>query len=230
MSSSSDPYDADEACIRGVFYDEVQEPKQVDGLVHGVRGSINDEPVFASTAPEIKVNVISESFAHQCKLEIQKSRNSFILGHGRKIESVGKTSAIWQFDRETMDKGRADFVVLSKCSRPVILGNDFLSQTQTLTTNWHRLRQQAIPAEDFSCVHIFGDSPHSIAGRIRKQPIYALPATGCEVNLVSEEYILSRGLGHKVDKRRKTWLKLIDGSLLQASGEIRMPWAFGDEK
>jgi len=146
------------------------------------------------------------------------------------VKPTGTAKAVWQFDGEVMDKGVVDFVVLPDCSRPVIFGHDFLDRTGTMTSNWHRLRVEAVPAEDFSCVHILGEPPQCIAGRIRKVPVHALPATGCEINLISERYLLLRDLGDKVNKDIKDWIKLTDGRLVQTTGVIRMSWAFGSEK
>jgi hypothetical protein len=201
----------------------------IQGIIHGVRGSINNVPVLVSTASETKYNVISEEFAHQCRLEIRKYTDTFVVGDGREISAVGKTNASWQFDGEAVGMETVEFVVLSRCSRPVIFGNNFLRHTRTLRTNWHRLKWETAEP-DFSCVHILGDSPQSIAGTIGRNPVHALPATGCDINLVSEKYVHSLKLSHRVREERKNPIKLMDGSMVKSVGEIGLTWAFGDER
>jgi hypothetical protein len=206
------------------------EPRSVH---HGVYGNINGKDVFASAATETNLNVMSKAFARQCGLDITSPmpNQQFLLANDKMVDTVGTVTAEWFFRREKSTKTTLQFMVLDRTSWPVILGAELLQRTRTIDFNWHRLQTTSTEAEDFSCVHIFGDLSNSITGRLNSVPISALAATGCEVNLVSMRFIEDNGLQFKCETPlEEHWLKMIDGSLVPVQSTVFLDWKFGDEK
>jgi hypothetical protein len=195
----------------------------------GINGSINGVPVYAAPASETRLNIISAEFAKTCDLEIEPLKYACTLANYSKVESIGKAVGIWQFQGESL-KGKVEFLVWPQSSYPVILGMDFLSHTRTLDVNWHRVRVREHQADGgFYCINLAGIAPRVIAGRIAGEPVLAIPATGCEMNLISERYIYRRGLDNKVYRDDTQQVMLADGRLAPTSGRIRARWRFGDE-
>jgi hypothetical protein len=198
-------------------------------LQHGIYGSVNDIHCFALPATESGQNLMSEGFVIRAGFQIRRSSNSFKLANSAMAHCIGTTTVHWRFINENLDQGPVTFSVLPSCSRDVILGSEFLRRTRTMTTNWHRLRVQPSQENMPPSVNILGDSRQSMAGTFRKEPIYALAGSGCEVNVVSERLIIALGVTDKVKSNRRVLLKLADGSLVQTVGSIRTSWGFGDE-
>jgi hypothetical protein len=193
---------------------------------HGVYGFINGQEAFAAVATESRFNVISRGMAESYHLPITKASSA--LGE---ITSVGRCTAMWEFDRDVMDNGPVDFHVLADCPKSIVFGLPFLLQTKTLTRNWHRLRARQIPAspEPVPSVHFLDSVGHRIAGQLHGTPVLALPATGSDVNIVSGAFIRSQNLSRKVRQHERQCISLIDGREEETKGSIGLRWRFGNE-
>jgi len=213
-------------------------PNQVEwprarSILYGVHGHINDQRIFAATATETVANVISESFAAECGLQISSltTRQRLSMPDGGEVQPVGITAADWTFKGERASRVSVDFLVLRSTSRPVILGDEVLRRTGTIGVNWRRLRLAPTAAENFSCIHMLGDRTNTIAGTIGWVPVYAVAATGSEVNLISQDFVekhwsmrlKARSLGddHSV--------KLIDGRTFPIERTVVFRWRYGSE-
>ena len=202
-------------------------------VVHGLHGTVNGHDAFATLASETSKNVISAELAEKYHLRIQptKATNKYVLPNGETAKPIGITKGEWTFRGESASKTLLDFLVLKSPSRPLILGNDLLDESNTLDINWHRVRTISIEPEDYSCVNMLGEAQDSVAGRLNGTPIYAVAATGCEVNLVSEDFVDEHCSKH--DLRRPTEphsLKLIDGTFLPIKKTVVLTWQYGDER
>lgn len=206
-------------------------PKAVS-ILHGVHGHVNGRAVFASAASESITNVISETLARECSLHVSPAVSGewLLLPDGREIKPVGIATGKWSFRGETSIQATVDFAVLKSPSRPLILGSDLLRSSRTTDINWHRLRTRTTEPEDFSCVHIVGEPPSSIAGKLEGNPIYALAATGCEVSLVSLDFVTKNYLKFKWKSPKEPHsLKFIDGGCIPIDKTIVLHWQYGDE-
>jgi hypothetical protein len=206
---------------------------QPRSVLHGIHGKVNSTAVFASAASETNINVISEAFARDCELDISPytQSQSLQIADGQTAAPIGITTAEWSFKDERTSETTVEFMVLASPSQPVILGADFLGRTNTLDTKWHRLQTTSVPGEDFSCVHILGDRPNSISGKLDSVPVSALAATGSEVNLVSMQFIEECGLKSRCKVPiEEHYVKLIDGFPISIERTIKLHWQYGSDQ
>lgn len=201
-----------------------------DTPLYGIHGLVNGAAVYAAPASETRLNLMSAGFARECGIDVRPFRYACSLAHGKKIESVGRGTAMWQFQGEFMRRS-VEFLILPETSRPVILGSGFLACTHTLTTNWHRIRKQTVPASGVHCLHLLDCPPGAVAGTVRGEPVLAVPGTGCEINIISDAYVQRRGLEKRVHREEwdRPWVRLANGSLVKTQGRISLSWRFGDE-
>lgn len=198
--------------------------------VYGIYGSVNGAKVHATPASETGLNLMSAAFAKESGIEVRPFAHRCTFANGLESGPLGTAFGDWQFEGEFLQH-RVQFVVLPETSRPVVLGADFLMRTETLDTHWHRIREGRIDDDDFHCLHICDDVPQSVIGTLAKQPVLAVPATSCEMNIVSQAYVALRDLEDNVrsDDCSRRCLKLADGTYIRSKGRIHLPWRFGNE-
>lgn len=201
-------------------------------IIHGLHGSLNGFDVFASAATESQYNIISAQFAKHCGLSIGGKSQELDLARGRKTKCIGTATADWKFRGEAIHKKLLNFLVLPECTRDVVLGYNFLEETRTLSTNWHRLEtletQEGI--DPIPCAPILGAVKHRVVGTLEKRPLHAVPGTGSEVNILSEDYLRECGLTWLLERDCRRVLKFIDGTKVGTLGQVRAAWRFGRDR
>lgn len=199
---------------------------------HGIYGSIDGKPVFATAATESRFNVISREMAESCHLPISQHSSTLGQGYCGQSTTIGRCNVMWTFEGDFMDQVPVEFHVLPKCPSSIVLGLPFLMRTKTLTRNWHRLRVRQIPMppQHTPSLHLLDITQHAIVGTLAKQRVLALPATGSDLNAVSETFVRARGLAHRIEQ--EDWdiypVGLIDGRIIETQGTVTLPWRFGD--
>jgi hypothetical protein len=200
--------------------------------IHGLHGVLNGVAVFTSPAAESCYNVISARFAKHCGLSIRGKPHDLVLANGRKTRCLGRTTGNWSFRGEIIHNQELDFLVLPECTRDVVLGHKVLQETQTLNTNWHRLEKLETyhDADAMPCTQVLGHVKHRIVGTLEKKRLHAVPGTGSEVNILSEDCLRERGLLWLLERDTQRFLKLIDGSEVKTVGQVRAAWRFGRDR
>ena len=198
--------------------------------VHGVPGHINGVDTFALASTESPHNVVAECFATNCGLPIKRTKRAFKLANGTSTHAIGTTMAQWRFSGETTHTKELTFHVLSTGSCDVILGSEYLRESRTMDTNWHRIESREVDKTYIPRVNILGSATHSVVGTFEKEHIYGLPGTGCEANLVSEYYLRQRDLEWLVDRHVCRSVVLADGSLAITTGQVTAAWRYGRDR
>lgn len=197
--------------------------------IYGVEGDLNGIPAFASIATESRHNVVSSSFIRECGLTSESSRTAGQNARGLKIGSEGSIKATWTFSEDDGSDHQATFEVLPHCPHSILLGQDFVQRTKTLTTNWHRVRRKDVESTLDPSVNLFGQSSFCVFGSISGEPIHALAATGCERSLVSAKFVQRRKAHRGIFGSKKAHVAFVDGTTAQTHGRIAGVWAFGDD-
>lgn len=201
-------------------------------FIHGLHGVLNGVAVFTSPATESCYNVISARFAKHCGLSIRGKPRDLVLANGRTLRCLGKTTGNWSFRGETIHSQELDFLVLPECTRDVVFGHKVLQETRTLDTNWHRLAklETCHNADAMPCTQVLGDVNHRVVGTLERKRLHAVPGTGSEVNILSEDCLRERGLLWVLERDKQRFLKLIDGSEVRTLGQVRAAWRFGRDR
>jgi hypothetical protein len=123
--------------------------------MEGLIGSLDGKRVIALCDTGADENFIAEDSAKELGLEIvyvcDDERPSFIMGHGRPIVAIGRIKATWIFERESGYPGYdVTLHVLRDCIFDVMIGSKFLSKTETMTENRHRLCRIPKPGRSIS--------------------------------------------------------------------------------
>ena len=207
------------------------------GAFLGVEGVINGTIVHALVDTGADNNFMNEQFSQELHLEpihfSSNERPSFVMGHGGRIEAIGKITVSWTFRADIRkDYHPMTFYILPECIFNLMIGGSFLFKTATMTANRHRLFRMPRPrmALAVRMVNLCGWPGRRLKGILNLEACSALPDSGAEPNLVSYEYAKRRGwLPNIVPGPEKNRLLLFaDGSTKRTEGQLRLAWSFGD--
>lgn len=195
-------------------------------------GLINGSKVSALPDTGAGRNMMSERFARSQKIQVRRgpeSRSTYKLANGRSVRSRGIAVVRWKFGEKEVEEYKLEFHILPDCVYDVIIGQEFLEASDTLSANRHRLQLQESTPRDVRYVNLCGSPCQTLLGFIDGEPIGALPDTGSEVNIMSELYAERRG--YKINKIESDMdeLQFADGSSQRTIGKIDARWAFNDD-
>lgn len=89
-------------------------------------------------------NFMEETLSKGLSLEILKKKQDrapFSMGNGRLVRAVGRMKAFCNFAKEPGKQMECWFYVLKRLASPMIMGEPFLRETETMTKNRHRLQE-----------------------------------------------------------------------------------------
>jgi serine/threonine protein kinase len=165
-------------------------------LRHNVRLLINGRPVDAVPDTGSDQNVISSSLAFQLNLVIDpghKDLPSFQLADGTEVQPIGTVELDWALVRLPEKTFSSVFYVMKDIST-VVLSWPTLDKLQLFTINQHLMETR--PANTDSpprCLQLSSLTP-TLKCNIASRPVIAILDTGCDVDLVSHEFVLRRRL------------------------------------
>ncbi len=200
--------------------------------VRVLEGFVNGKLVQAKPDTGAQANFMSLSFAKNLGLALDhrdaKSRTGFPMANGQKIWSVAQASAQWRFKNAVSKSYELKFFVLEKLIYDVIIGDEFLQSTQTMSVYEDRLSWAPRPKSTLHIRHVnlLGDPNQRISGRLNEESTSALPDSGAEPSLVSYEYAKRRGLLTRRLSGDRNLLQYPDGSLSKAEGQVIAIWQF----
>lgn len=192
-------------------------------------GKLDDFDIDALPDTGAELNIMSLALAKQLGFWIDNTEtNLCVLPNNKTVRSLGTVTEHFRFRRET-ESHAVKFDILPNPPHDLILGDLFLSRTETLTSNYHRLqRKPMIEPALRSCCSI-NCSRARIMGRLGDNFTLALPDTGCMANLISLSYALKHGLRISTTLEDRGYLRYADGSVEQTLGRVTLPWAFADQ-
>lgn len=188
---------------------------------------------------QIDVTALPDTGAEQCSIslelaklvgkEINKNEKPiFKLPSGKSVKSLGTMEIPWQFSKETKVYNIA-CAVLETCTPGMILGGKFLSDTQTLTQNAHRIISKMIRIPSRRHVHLLGSQRQRVWGKLNGEMSTALPDLGSDVMLVSPKYVQRMDLHVDKEMDHQIELEFVDGSRSFTDGIVYdVEWEFGN--
>ena len=167
-----------------------------------------------------------EVFAHE-RLSICRDHDPCILllmG----LYLLGTVSLLWAFAEEPEQAISILCHVLPRCAYDLVLGNEFLTATKTLTKSCHRLTRCL-----FSIVNniphfgFLGETSQRLDGTLGEtRSVLAVPDTGAERNVMSLQYAVDHGFRLKTERSHCGYLQFADGSYDKTVGQVETSWTF----
>lgn len=205
----------------------------------GVEGRINGTRVFALADTGSQKNFIDSAYAKSLGLESThyalNQRPSFVMGHGRTTHAIGEIEISWQFERDSNLSYQIVLQVLPNSIFDVMVGGEFLYDTDVMAGNMHQLCR--IPKPDRAMlarnVNFCGSPSRFLNGVLHTaesmpERCFALPDTGAEANILSHEFAKKMDwLADLVPRPERDRLFLFaDGSTARSEGQLHMEWTF----
>ena len=144
---------------------------------------------------------------------------------GRWVSTLGTVRLRFSF-RDEREVHSLIFHVVEACIQNLIIGSPFLRLTETLSRFHHRITR--VLRNINTCRVTFLGAPRQrMMGALHGAPTCAVPDTGADLSLLSEEYIDKRGLVVDRSWEHRILLRFADGSLGWTSGLVRnLGWQF----
>ena len=218
--------------VHGTVEDNFQARTRFQGL-QGVSGYIGGHMVIALSDTGANKNLIHEKYVIDLEPESRKLKpdesKSFVIGNGNKVQPVGAVDCRWEFfdDSESVN---ITLYILSECIFDVVLGQDFLYSTETITSKRHRLSPLTRPPDalKIQLVNLCGTPVQCLRGTLDSTECLALPDSGAEPNLIAYEFAEAQGWLLDMHQGPKSCrlLQFIDGSTASVSGRLKLHWSF----
>ena len=205
----------------------------------GLEGRINGTHVFALADTGSQRNFIDSAYAKSLGLESThyalNQRPSFVMGHGRTIHAIGEIEISWQFEGDSNLSYQIVLQVLPNSIFDVMIGGEFLYDTNVMAGNMHRLCR--IPKPDRAMlarnVNFCGSPRRYLNGVLhtaesKPERCFALPDSGAEANILSHEFAKKMDwLTDLVPRPERDRLFLFaDGSTARSEGQLHLEWTF----
>lgn len=195
-------------------------------------------PDTGSTQNVIDKNLVQSLFPCIPVHPVDESIDNLLVAPDRQpIPCIGKIHLSWIFKDES-EKHRLSFYVVENCSKGVIIGNGFLRKTETMSNHRHRLELTKPCESDIPPGHLLSEGVNEarqdeclrqlIRGRINNTDAVASLDTGCEANLMSNEYAESRKLTIMPLPTSEQHVKYADGRRGDMLGQVEVDWSFSD--
>ena len=192
----------------------------------GSSQNVIDKNLVQSLFPCIPVHPVDES-----------TDNLLVAPDRQPIPCIGKIPLSWMFKGESK-KHRRWFYVVENCSQPVIIGNGFLRQTETMSKHRHRLELTRPSESSATPDHLLSEGVNEarqdeclrqlVLGRINDTEAVASLDTGCEANLMSFDYAESLQTTIKPLPTSEQHVKYADGRRDNILGQVEVDWRFSD--
>lgn len=118
--------------------------------------------------------------------------------------------------------------VFSHCIYDLILGNGFLTATETMSKYRHRLTQFFFSmGKKLSAFAFLGEGCQRLEGTLANvHDVLAVPDTGAERNVMSLQFVIDDFLYLAKGPEHRKWLQFADGSCEQTVGQVNTYWTF----
>ncbi|TGJ81554.1 hypothetical protein E0Z10_g7192 [Xylaria hypoxylon] len=176
-------------------------------------------------------NIISLEFVHRLGLKIHGSGHEprrFSLANGKITEAIGQVTAQCSFSAGSpSDISIFDcfFHVFKSLAVPVIIGMEFLEQTETLSKHRDRLVEQLVPSMQALRVNSVGRPRRNLICSLNTYVGCASADTGSDLDLVSLRFARYGAFNIKPAHEQ---LEFADCSVGHTSGVIKVSFCVGD--
>ena len=162
--------------------------KKVSRVKRGLSSFVNGSRLSVLADTGSKENVISAAYVKERKIPISGSPSSFTLGNSTIVDSIGMATVDYAFAEEPSKITQLVCQVLPNCIYDLILGNTFLTATETLTKHKRRLSECVFSVVNLFHLSFLGNNSQKLAGTLADQySALAVPDTGAERNVIDME-------------------------------------------
>ena len=123
--------------------------KKISKVRRGLTSFVNGSRLSVLPDTGSEKNVISEAYIKERKIPLEYSKSSFRLGNSRIIESIGTVTIDYAFAEEPSNVFQVLCHVLPNCIYDLILGNSFLTATETMSKYRRRLTKCVFSVVNF---------------------------------------------------------------------------------
>ena len=209
---------------------DYQYPTGIRKTKLGLAGFANGSKISAMADTGSQKNIISASFVAKLGLNIKTSPCSFTIGSSRQVHSVGTVSLSWSFAEKPKETIAVICHVLPRCIYDLILGNKFLTITETMSKYRNRLSKCVFSMINrFSSIAFLGETSQRLEGTLADTyNVFAVPDTGAERNVMTLQYAIANNLTIKSEPEYRNWLQFADESIAETVGQVRTYWTFAN--
>lgn len=168
-------------------------------------------------------NAMTESTARGLGIAFStkpKHRREFEVASGKKIYSSGRAIVECAFPERGEQKMRCAFNIFPHLITPLIMGRQFLDNTETLTKHSHRLRDRVLDACEPRRVMYLTRPARRVRCTLNLRPVLANADTGSEADLVSYDYVRRAGLTMESPEDGYETIQFADGTFGRISGKV----------
>lgn len=168
----------------------------------------------------IAVDVLS---ALELKMDTApEHRKEFRVGNGKSVWALGRIVIKCVFAKDRTLELCCTFYVFQNLTSKLIMGMPFLDETQTLVKYQYRLQPRIVPS--FRPIQLSSlNSPRKrLYCLVDSQPRLANADTGSEIDLMSLEYVLTRGFSMKDVGLSSSTVQFADGSTSELVGKVNV--------
>ncbi|CAG7561060.1 unnamed protein product [Fusarium equiseti] len=210
---------------------KMRRPRKRRVLPLSASGSFGIARVFHACADSgSDENIISLEVVRQMQLDVQPtSTKEFALANGKIVKAAGFVKLDCRFEVGTPlppTTLACVFYVFNTLAVPMIIGMDFLMQTETLTKHTDRLIEQVVSDMQVLRVNSIGSSKQSAPCRLNDYNGYTVIDTGSDLNFIHPRVLEQ---GHFDLEFASVYLEFADCSVGQASGLIDVTFAIGHD-
>jgi hypothetical protein len=155
--------------------------------------------VLACADTGAEENIISYDLATALGLRLLDAspKKEFMLASGKVVEAIGQISALCSFGVETWSLAasmRCVFNVFLHLASPIIMGEAFLEETQTMTRYRERLVRIQRPNLQALQVYSLGRPRKDLMCYINGELTRAIPDSGSDLDIMTPQFAQERGL------------------------------------
>ncbi|KAI8939336.1 hypothetical protein NX059_003127 [Plenodomus lindquistii] len=194
-------------------------------------------PLQVTAIPDFgsSFNIISDSTALLLESNIDThNARQFGLPNGASGSFLGTIEIPWSFSGEEDQAWTRVFHVLKNCVHPVMLGREFLIETETLSKHLHRVTEKILESLTIPRRLLFVDTPaeratsrERILGLINGRPIGGLADTCSDFTIIKRSAAKKLGLAILEGEDHTTEVQFVDGSTAFTTGMIpNVRWCF----
>ena len=163
---------------------------KVSKIKRGLASFVNGTRLSVIADTGAAANVISATYAKQRNMEIDTSSSSFRLGNSSLVDSLGTVTIDYAFAEEPSNMFKLVCHVIPHCIYDLILGNSFLTATETMSKYRRRLTECVFSIANVFHLGYLGNSQQILEGTLaNKYLAYAIPDTGAERNVMDLQYV-----------------------------------------
>ena len=195
-------------------------------------GLLNKRPEYAVLDTGSQYNMMSAKYADYYNLKIDGLHQSFTLANSTLVTSEGCVEVDWMFEGEHSKVYRLKFHVIKDLCMHLLIGNDTLRETETLSRHFDRVRRMLLSRVVFTSPIIFLKPPGSscqllLHGVLSKRiAVQALPDTGAAKNIMDADWARSNGFRVQSGKGERAFLQFADKSVQRTLGTVKTQWTF----